>query len=185
MILNFTNAVFDQSGSTFDNTNTLLFNAALFVSVPLVIYDVVSNFTDANNISSSTNFGKDHMFFAISLYNFGFYPPCTLHIVFHFGNIFRYCCSSPRPSSEFSYHSYILRKHQHSSDFLDDRVPNQLCCVILLFWNIVADSRTYDGNLCDKLHQQQATLHTEPYMLRLLVPRHPSLRRTLPTQRKQ
>ena len=45
MILNFTSAVFDQSGSTFDNMNTLLFNAALFVSVALVIYCVVSHFT--------------------------------------------------------------------------------------------------------------------------------------------
>ena len=41
----------------------------------------------ANNISSFTNFGKAHMFVYISLYNFGFYPPCTVHIVFHFGNI--------------------------------------------------------------------------------------------------
>ena len=44
MILNFANAVFDQSGSTFD---TLLSNAALLVSVPLIIYDVVSHFTEA------------------------------------------------------------------------------------------------------------------------------------------
>ena len=88
MIWNFTNAVFDQSGSTVDNMNTLLFNAALFVSVPLVIYDVISHFTEANKISSSTNFGKDHMFFAISLYNFGFFPPCMVRIVFNFGNIF-------------------------------------------------------------------------------------------------
>ena len=78
---------------------------------------------------------------------------------------FRYCCSSPRPSSEFSYHLHILRKHQPSSDVLDDRVPNQLCCIILLLWNIVAHSRTHDGNLCDKLHQKQANLYTQPYML--------------------
>ena len=70
MILNFTNAVFDQSGSIFDNANTFVFNAALFVTVPLVTYDVGFHFTEANNVSSSTNFGKDHMFFAISLYNF-------------------------------------------------------------------------------------------------------------------
>ena len=88
MILNFTNAVFDQSGSTFDNMNTLLFNAALSVTAPLVIYDVVSHFTQANNISLSTYFGKDHMFFAISLYNFGFFPPYMVRIVFNFGNIF-------------------------------------------------------------------------------------------------
>ena len=88
MILNFTNAVFAQSSSTFDNMNTLLFNAALFVSVPLVNYDVVSHFTEANNISSSTNFSKDHMFFAIPLHNFRFYPPSTVHIVFNIGNIF-------------------------------------------------------------------------------------------------
>ena len=90
IILNFTNAVFDQSGSTFDNTNTFLFNAALFVNVRLVIYDVVSHFTEVNNISSSSNFSKDHMFFAISLYNFGILILSTLYrrIILNFGNIF-------------------------------------------------------------------------------------------------
>ena len=92
MILNFTNAVFDQSGSTFDNTNTLLFNAALFVNVPFVIYDVVSNFTEAilqkQTTSLRPQISVKITFFAIFLYNFGFYPHCMQRIVLNFGNIF-------------------------------------------------------------------------------------------------
>ena len=136
---------------------TFLFNAALFVSVPLVFYDVVSHFTEANNISSSTNFGKDHMFFAISLYNFGFYPPCTVHIIFHFGYILDIVAVHPEcrdhiqslPTTHAFYENISLLQMSGWP------VPNQLCCIILLPWNIVAHSRTHDGNLCDKLNQQQ------------------------------
>ena len=92
MIKNFTKAVFDQSGSTFDNTSTV-FNA--FVTVPLVIYDMVSHFTEANNISSSTNFGKYHMFFAISPYIFDFIHFLRYILSFTSEISFRYCCSSP------------------------------------------------------------------------------------------
>ena len=44
--LNFTNAVVYQSGRTLANANTLFFNAAFSVAIPLV-----------NNFSSNTNFG--------------------------------------------------------------------------------------------------------------------------------
>ena len=88
MILNVTNAVFDQSGSTFDNMNTLLFNAALLVSVPLVIYDVVSHFTE-DILQKQTTSLRPQISVKITcslpylsiILEFGFYPPCMVRIV--------------------------------------------------------------------------------------------------------
>ena len=169
-------------------------NAALSVTVPLVIYDVVSHFTEANSISSSTNFGKNHMVFAISLYKFGFYPACTV-CYFIFGNIFQILLQFTQ-SVETIFGVFQLLTHSKKSISL-----------LRIFWTTrspisCAVSFSYFGTLSPIQEIMMALSPIQEIMMAICVihcinsrqictqsqicfdfqsPRHPFFRRTLPT----